>query len=170
MTGAPVPWVPGSGVGRRPHRGRGPDALPANYLLLCVCITSSALVVRTLGLVHLPRTGSSDRGYLSRGSLAVSQVLGPVRFLCVEFATDRQKRGSIFLLIRLPQAQSTRHSSLRSSALSADPSRSAGSQTTREGKVRDYSVHGCLGQLRDVTTGLHVNTPLWALTWSDWPT
>ena len=72
MTGAPVPWVPGSGVGRRPHRGRGPDALPANYLLLCVCITSSALVVRTLGLVHL-RTGSSDRGYLSRGSLAVSQ-------------------------------------------------------------------------------------------------
>ena len=71
MTGATVPWVPGSGVGRRPHRGRGPDALPANYLLLCVCITSSALVVRTLGLVHL-RTGSSDRGYLSRGSLAVS--------------------------------------------------------------------------------------------------
>ena len=44
MTGATVPWVPGSGVGRRPHRGRGPDALPANYLLLCVCITSSALV------------------------------------------------------------------------------------------------------------------------------
>ena len=103
MTGATVPWVPGSGVGRRPHRGRGPDALPANYLLLCVCITSSALVVRTLGLVHL-RTGSSDRGYLSRGSLAVSQVLGTVRFLCVEFATDRQKRGSIFLLIRQPRS------------------------------------------------------------------
>ena len=23
MTGATVPWVPGSGVGRRPHRGKG---------------------------------------------------------------------------------------------------------------------------------------------------
>ena len=92
MTGATVPWVPGSGVGRRPHRGRGPDALPANYLLLCVCITSSALVVRTLGLVHL-RTGSSDRGYLSRGSLAVSQVLGTVRFLCVEICDGSSKEG-----------------------------------------------------------------------------
>ena len=81
MTGATVPWVPGSGVGRRPHRGRGPDALPANYLLLCVCITSLALVVRTLGLVHL-RTGSSDRGYLSRGSLAVSHYAHP---LCTGF-------------------------------------------------------------------------------------
>ena len=101
MTGATVPWVPGSGVGRRPHGGRGPDTLPTAYLLLCVCITSLALVVRTLGLVHL-RTGSSDRGYLSRGSLAASQVLGTVRFLCVEFAMDRQKRGIIFLLIRLP--------------------------------------------------------------------
>jgi len=30
VTGATVPWVPGSGVGRRPHRGRGSDALPAN--------------------------------------------------------------------------------------------------------------------------------------------
>ena len=68
MTGATVPWVPGSGVGRRPHRGRGSDALPANYLLLCVCITSLALVVRTLGLVHLS-TGSSDRGYLSLRSV-----------------------------------------------------------------------------------------------------
>jgi hypothetical protein len=70
VTGATGPWVPGSGVGRRPHGGRGPDALPTAYLLLCVCITSSALVVRTLGLVHL-RTGSSDLGYLSRRSGAV---------------------------------------------------------------------------------------------------
>jgi hypothetical protein len=66
VTGATVPWVPGSGVGRRPHRGRGSDALPANYLLLCVCITSSALVVRTLGLVHL-RTGPLTEGTSAEG-------------------------------------------------------------------------------------------------------
>jgi hypothetical protein len=28
MTGATGPWVPGSGVGRRPHRGWARDALP----------------------------------------------------------------------------------------------------------------------------------------------
>ena len=71
MTGATVPLGPRIGCGQAPTQGQGPCALPANYLLLCVCITSSALVVRTLGLVHL-RTGSSDRGYLSRGPLAVS--------------------------------------------------------------------------------------------------
>ena len=66
MTGATGPWLPGSGVGRRPHGGRGPDALPTAYPLLCVCITSSALVVRTLGLVHL-RTGPLTSGTSANG-------------------------------------------------------------------------------------------------------
>ena len=78
MTGATVPWVPGSGVGRRPHRGRGTDALPANYLLLCVCITSSALVVRTLGLVHL-RTGPLTSGTSANGQSGFGHSTLPLR-------------------------------------------------------------------------------------------
>jgi hypothetical protein len=95
VTGATgPPWVPGSGVGRRPHGGRGPDALPTAYLLLCVCITSSALVVRTLGLVHL-RTGSSDLGYLSRRSVTKSSYCIALHQLWCSVISTRMLPASV---------------------------------------------------------------------------
>jgi hypothetical protein len=65
-------------VGTRPHGGRGPDALPATYDYFVCSTTSSALVVRTLGLVHL-RTGPLTSGTSATGlSVFIEPYLRPV--------------------------------------------------------------------------------------------
>ena len=97
VTGATVPWLPGSGVGRRPHRGRDIGSLPAIYLSLCVVLSH----VCTLGLVHL-RTGHMTSGTPTHGLSGYRPQYSSSALICSSLDSEHRARRTNLLLIRLP--------------------------------------------------------------------
>ena len=98
LTGATVPWLPGSGVGRRPHRGRDIGSLPASHLSITLCIVHH---VCTLGLVHL-RTGHMTSGTPTHGLSGYRPQYSSSALICSSLDSEHRARRTNLLLIRLP--------------------------------------------------------------------
>ena len=93
-----MPWLPGSGVGRRPHRGRDIGSLPASYLSITLC--------RTVSCMHIgaspPTDWPYDLGYANPRSIRLSAAVFSSALICSSLDSELRARRTNLLLIRLP--------------------------------------------------------------------